>query len=479
MALEFTIVERDETGRKRRTFVAKNKISVQADLSNNTGHQRAVDFLAKVFLPSGYPSSVTPDYLRYQILNALQAFCNSLASLLSSRAVLEGSGVGDPSATATDALLLTVVQDVFGRFTTIFGAYALGSSLVPEAKSYRFLADVLNDTAVIFDTLSPVFSSPSFPLRIPGLRIGALCISASCRALCGIVGGGSKAAITLHFATPLLGVGDVGDLNAKDSSKETVLALLGMLLGTLLVPHISGPWPTYSALFLLVILHLLINYLAVCGLELRTLNRQRAGKAWNLYRLSTESKAPSPAEVSRIDNVLSRPDVFHDDLGRIIGRCTIGSYFSDIFHEHFPCRLLEIFAQERYLLWYDNRCLSLRPGREGQDVRSGSLHLHIVFKEGYSGADQLKAWCHAADLCRTLALSARKTTKTEDKLHDALDLIDTTLKLSCRDFPKFFKFLRDAGWNVDDIAIMAGSPKAILTGVETRDEIGRENKKFR
>lgn len=34
----------------------------------------------------------------------------------------------------------------------------------------------------------------------------------------------------MHFATPLEGTGDVGDLNAKDSSKETVLALLGMLV---------------------------------------------------------------------------------------------------------------------------------------------------------------------------------------------------------------------------------------------------------
>jgi len=34
----------------------------------------------------------------------------------------------------------------------------------------------------------------------------------------------------MHFATPLEGTGDVGDLNAKDSSKETVLGLLGMLV---------------------------------------------------------------------------------------------------------------------------------------------------------------------------------------------------------------------------------------------------------
>jgi hypothetical protein len=48
--------------------------------------------------------------------------------------------------------------------------------------------------------------------------------------LCGIVAGGSKAAISLHFASPSKGKGDIGDLNAKDASKETVLALIGMLV---------------------------------------------------------------------------------------------------------------------------------------------------------------------------------------------------------------------------------------------------------
>jgi Vitamin B6 photo-protection and homoeostasis len=108
----------------------------------------------------------------------------------------------------------------------IYGAYTFGSSLVPEAKTYRFLADALNDAAIILDTFSPLLSSHS----VPGLRVSALCLSASFRALCGISAGGSKAAITLHFATPIDGTGDVGDLNAKDSSKETVLALLGMLV---------------------------------------------------------------------------------------------------------------------------------------------------------------------------------------------------------------------------------------------------------
>jgi len=111
--------------------------------------------------------------------------------------------------TATNALLLTVLQDVFSHLTSQF----------------RF-ADMLNDAAIILDTISPRLNT----LFFPGLRVAALCLSASFRSLCAISAGDSKASISLHFATPLKGMGNVGDLNAKDASKETVLALLGMLV---------------------------------------------------------------------------------------------------------------------------------------------------------------------------------------------------------------------------------------------------------
>lgn len=116
----------------------------------------------------------------------------------------------------------------------IVSAYFLGTSLFPEAKTYRLLADVLNDLAVICDVVSPhlddfasVFTSFHFG---SGLRITALCMSGCLRSLCGCVAGGSKAALTVHFATTSNGTGDVGDLNAKDGSKETVLVLLGLLV---------------------------------------------------------------------------------------------------------------------------------------------------------------------------------------------------------------------------------------------------------
>ena len=84
---------------------------------------------------------------------------------------------------------------------------------------------------MILDTLSPLLNTFKF---IPGLRVGALCLSAAFRSLCGLSAGGAKAAIAVHLATPVNGKGDVGDLNAKDTSKETVLSLLGMLVSKIL-----------------------------------------------------------------------------------------------------------------------------------------------------------------------------------------------------------------------------------------------------
>ncbi|KIK61622.1 hypothetical protein GYMLUDRAFT_137306, partial [Collybiopsis luxurians FD-317 M1] len=295
-----------------------------------------LSLLAKLFLPAGYPRSVSPG--SYQILNALQAFCNSLASLLSSRANLEGYGVGDASASATNALLLTVLQDVFSRLITIVAAFFFGSSLFPEAKTYRFLADLLNDAATVIDTLSPLFASlfdthappiiqslPFLPPSVP-LRVYTLCLSASLRALCAIAAGGSKTAITMHFATPLEGTGDVGDLNAKDSSKETILALLGMMIGSLTVPYLTTPWSTYTVLFLMVFLHLFINYLGVRGVVFRSLNRQRACLAWMSFK-SDRSLQITPSRLASLERILTlrSDDIRSLPSGKVIGQCTMGS----------------------------------------------------------------------------------------------------------------------------------------------------------
>lgn len=145
---------------------------------------------------------MTFQFVLIYLKDSLQAFSSSIAGLLASRAVLESVGIGDSNASPTAALLLSVMQDSIGRIATILFAARLGTSLEPECKMYRLLADVFNDAAMILDCLSP--SLPPFG------RVLVLCAAGVLRSLCGVAAGSSKASLSAHFATE----GNLGELNA-------------------------------------------------------------------------------------------------------------------------------------------------------------------------------------------------------------------------------------------------------------------------
>ena len=178
--------------------------------------------LLSVFLPSGFPHSVTPDYVPYQIYDSLQAFSSSIAGLLASRAVLEGLGIGgsesskatgdetNPSS-ATAVVLLSILQESMGRLATILFAWRLGTTLEPEAKSWRLAADIFNDFGMILDCLSPMIPSTSFWGWY--VKVGMLSGASVLRALCGVAAGSSKATLSQHFAVEDMG-GNIGELNA-------------------------------------------------------------------------------------------------------------------------------------------------------------------------------------------------------------------------------------------------------------------------
>lgn len=113
-----------------------------------------------------------------------------------------GVGVGDASASPTAAILLSVLQESMGRVATILFAHKLGTSLEPECKMYRLAADIFNDSAMVFDCLSPAL--PKTP------RVVLLGFSSILRALCGVAAGSSKASLSAHFAK----WGNLGELNA-------------------------------------------------------------------------------------------------------------------------------------------------------------------------------------------------------------------------------------------------------------------------
>jgi hypothetical protein len=296
-----------------------------------------------------------------------------------------------------------------GRIATILFAHRLGTALEPECKMYRLAADVFNDTAMVLDCLSPVFPKAA--------RVAVLSFSSVLRALCGVCAGSAKASLSAHFARH----GNLGELNAKDSSQETVISLLGMLAGSLVVSWVSSPLATWSTLIALLSVHLATNYAAVRAVRMCSLNRQRANIVFS--SLLQHGQVLNPAQVSQRERIFERDGALRWGDDGIIGYAKIGVSLSTLLGRvsgsrhaqtgslHTPTPLLSslvhVFADEAYILWADEQVAL------------------IVLKEGCGPGDQLKAWAHA--LLLTQHQRRRRQRRREAKPDDDDD-DDTALR---------------------------------------------------
>ncbi|XP_065715593.2 RUS family member 1 isoform X2 [Patagioenas fasciata] len=217
----------------------------------------------RVLLPQGFPESVSSDYLSYQLWDALQALCSSLAGAVAARSVLQAVGVGDTNANVTGAALGWLLRDGVGMVTRISFTWWQGSRLDCEAKQWRLAADVINDVALLLEMLAP-----HWPPAGPAL----LTLATAAKCVVGVAGGATRASLVVHQAQR----DNVADVAAKDGSQETLVNGVGLILALLLLPLLDGrPWVTAWAVSALLVTHLLANVGAVRCLRLRSLNRPR------------------------------------------------------------------------------------------------------------------------------------------------------------------------------------------------------------
>jgi len=223
----------------------------------------------KLFLPDGFPESVSEDYWPYQKYDCLQALCSSVTGVLSTRAILAGAGVGDSAATATAATFSWILKDGLGMIGRLGFASYQGTNLDINCKTWRFMADILNDVGLGVD-IACVF--------LPREWFIYLCaLSSVLKSLCGVAGGATRAALTSHFSLR----DNLADVSAKDGSQETAVNLIGSLIGGFILTFLSGYTEedghvAAAVLFaIFTAFHLVFNFLAVRAVYLRTINRQR------------------------------------------------------------------------------------------------------------------------------------------------------------------------------------------------------------
>lgn len=360
-----------------------------------------------VFLPQGYPESVSEDYLQYQFWDTVQAFSSSLSGTLATQASLKGVGVGNQEATVAAATVTWLLRDGTGMLGRILFAWRKGSKLDSEAKKWRLFADVLNDIAMFIEILAPYF---------PAWFTLIVCTAGIFKSIVGVAGGATRAALTVHQARR----DNMADISAKDGSQETLVNLAGLLVSLVLIPLVTdNPVLTLSLFFLFTILHLFANYKAVRSVVMETFNEARLTTV--LLQYLKDGRILSPPEANQ------REPVFFEFSKMVPIR--LGVRLQEVIQSPEELDLALKENSMPFLLGVRNGCVCVCLGPEA------SVH------------DEIRAMCQAVWLSSQLSSSNCRGSPTEQqKSH--WDLVHESHKFMDTIFKPFVKGVEAAGWDM-------------------------------
>ncbi|KAL0271955.1 UNVERIFIED_CONTAM: hypothetical protein PYX00_005102 [Menopon gallinae] len=414
-----------------------------------------------MFLPEGYPDSVSSDYLEYQIWDTCQAFCSSISGILSMSAVMQGVGVGSNTASPVSAAITWIVKDGTGMVGSIVFAWLKGSQLDSDCKKWRLFADILNDAAMCLELYLPCALNYSVYL---------LCLSTAMKALVGVAGSATRAAVSCHQAIQ----GNTADVAAKDGSQEIFVNLLAYIFGIFLLKNVTETEYTWYVMCTFIFLHLFCNYKAVSCLRINVYNGER-------YRLSLRSflatsDVPTVEQVNRNESIIlgsgvSDKKIFGFDIH--LGESLQESVLNQNLSEEDIVFIASLFQTKNYLVVPDVR----------------KKEMLVSFRKNCAGTDILKGYFHAVLTAAAVGLAMenalpfvkrRRNNSPVSRLQKAIkeyasdkkidvhksEVLPVVALLGClevveREFALFCKLSAQQGWNLDKTLIPVGDWRAV------------------
>jgi hypothetical protein len=138
------------------------------------------EILKRLFLPIGFPHSVRPEYLTYQMWDSVQGVSSYLRSVLTTRSILIGYGVGSIESSPVAAAMVWALNDGIGMIGSLSFAYVFSDVFEVNIKEWRLFADILNNVGLTFDMMISV---------LPKYYIFFTACSALTKSCCGLVAG--------------------------------------------------------------------------------------------------------------------------------------------------------------------------------------------------------------------------------------------------------------------------------------------------
>jgi hypothetical protein len=264
-----------------------------------------IKILKDTFLPVGFPETVREEYLSYQLWDSLQALSSYLRGVLTARAMLEGAGVGNAKASALAVALSWIIKDGIGIISSLLFAYTTSSAFELYPKEWRYIADLLCNVGLTAQMLVHSFPEYYFACTV---------VSSVSFACLGIAAGATKTRISVHLAKK----GHLADVAAKESTQETAVTLLGMVLGYYISArycHDNKPHKIWLLFVACTAAHIYCNRRLVNVLVFDTLNPQRAWllaqSLWEpskvVERKNQNHKLLTPLQISKKEDLFYRP----------------------------------------------------------------------------------------------------------------------------------------------------------------------------
>lgn len=350
------------------TFRPGDSLEVRQTSVDRTWRGKVIDRAKRWAFPDGYPHSVGPGFTEYTRWRLSAFFFGGAIGVFSTQGLLLAVGVGRQSAAPLAAALQWVIRDGLGRAGRMLFSQ-VGNGFDAETKQYRLMAALVLNLSCALESVTPA---------VPHLFLPLACIANMAKGASTVAAASTRSAIYRSFMRRE----NLGDITAKQETVGVIGDLMGTAMGIMLSRATANNRNLSTAAFVTVSLaHLFSVYREIKGIQLGTLNRQRAHMLIKYYL--EEGKVPNLREGNRNERIVNRPwlDSLHApniDLGARLQECAPDAEALQY--------LLKMYKNERYLFTYEDTRLKivLRNDAKSHDCLKAFLqadYFWTIYKE--------------------------------------------------------------------------------------------------
>lgn len=408
----------ETNGTKTKTYHLESgvtqPIAAPLDPQENASVKRAI---RNMFLPAGYPSTVTNDYLSFMLWTFPCHIFGWMYSSLTTASMLQAVGVsaGPTGVAAASAAIKWVTKDGLGAVGRLVIGGRFGGMFDENPRRWRMSAELFSVIGSLLELMTPLAPANFLLLASIGnlsKAIGKGLASPSFRV------------IQNHFARS----NNVGDVAAKEEVWEVAAQLTGLLFSVLLLEY-AELVTSYSDILtlwsVLVALHILTRYQALKAVTFTHLNRSRLiisaiAFVRNQSKLNITDVNEKEGVVFPFHAMKALPLEFGTSFDMLITE-----YGGDLSatNAHLQC-----FHQERFVLFFCNNIFHVL-----LDVDFGVL-----------------------DLLRATLMAAWMHDHVENQSLPELSGYASAVEYIEKEFDRYLSMLVSSGWELDSTRIQVG-----------------------